>query len=101
MRRLILNEIGGSICGSFILFGGLSVLLYKPWRRRIDRIRDIHHQPQQLQDEDGTVTGAHSSRRSNDGRGSRIRQEAADRQSHDVISKVRRDTTTPSPLGGS
>jgi nickel/cobalt transporter (NiCoT) family protein len=31
--------IGGSICGSFIVFGGLSVLLYRPWRRRIDRKR--------------------------------------------------------------
>lgn len=31
--------IGGSICGSFIVFGGLAVLLYKPWRRRVDRKR--------------------------------------------------------------
>jgi nickel/cobalt transporter (NiCoT) family protein len=31
--------IGGSICGSFIVFGVLSVLLYRPWRRRIDRKR--------------------------------------------------------------
>ena len=31
--------IGGGICGSFIVFGGLSVLLYHPWRRRIDRKR--------------------------------------------------------------
>lgn len=32
--------IGGSICGSFVVFGLLSVLLYKPWRRRIDRKRE-------------------------------------------------------------
>ncbi|OCK81088.1 NicO-domain-containing protein, partial [Lepidopterella palustris CBS 459.81] len=31
--------VGGAICGSFVLFGGLSVLLYKPWRRRVDRRR--------------------------------------------------------------
>ncbi len=31
--------IGGGICGSFILFGLLSVLLYKPWRQRIDKRR--------------------------------------------------------------
>ena len=31
--------IGGSICGSFIVFGALAVLLYRPWRRRIDRKR--------------------------------------------------------------
>ena len=29
--------IGGGICGSFIILGGLSVVLYKPWRRRIDK----------------------------------------------------------------
>lgn len=28
--------IGGSICGSFIVFGLLSVVLYKPWRRCVD-----------------------------------------------------------------
>jgi high-affinity nickel-transport protein len=31
------SEIGGAICGAFVIFGGLSVLLYKPWRRRVDR----------------------------------------------------------------
>lgn len=31
--------IGGGICGSFIIFGALAVVLYKPWRRRIDRKR--------------------------------------------------------------
>ncbi|KAL1650893.1 hypothetical protein SLS58_001012 [Diplodia intermedia] len=32
--------IGGSICGSFLVFGALSVLLYKPWRRRVDAKRE-------------------------------------------------------------
>lgn len=32
-------QLGGAICGAFVLFGALSVLLYKPWRRRIDRRR--------------------------------------------------------------
>ena len=31
--------IGGAICGSFIVFGGVSVMCYKPWRRRVDRQR--------------------------------------------------------------
>jgi nickel/cobalt transporter (NiCoT) family protein len=31
--------IGGCICASFVVFGCLSVLLYSPWRRRIDRRR--------------------------------------------------------------
>jgi high-affinity nickel-transport protein len=30
------SEIGGAICGAFVVFGGLSVILYKPWRRRVD-----------------------------------------------------------------
>ena len=32
-----------------VVFGGLSVLLYKPWRRRIDRKRERRLQPQHLQ----------------------------------------------------
>lgn len=48
-HRLISNK-GGAICGSFLAFGGLSVLLYKPWRRRIDRRRKVRHQPQQALD---------------------------------------------------
>ncbi|KAJ5577422.1 uncharacterized protein N7459_006386 [Penicillium hispanicum] len=31
------DAIGGGICGCFIIFGGLSVLVYKPWRRWMDR----------------------------------------------------------------
>lgn len=31
--------IGGAICGSFVLFGVTSVLVYRPWRRRVDRNR--------------------------------------------------------------
>jgi high-affinity nickel-transport protein len=31
--------VGGAICGAFVLFGIASVLLYKPWRRRVDRRR--------------------------------------------------------------
>jgi hypothetical protein len=30
---------GGSICGTFLVFGILSMVLYKPWRKRIDRRR--------------------------------------------------------------
>ena len=32
--------IGGAICGGFVVFGGLSVLCYKPWRRWADRERE-------------------------------------------------------------
>ena len=31
--------IGGAICGSFVVFGGLAVLCYKPWRRRVERAK--------------------------------------------------------------
>lgn len=33
------DVIGGGICGAFVVFGVLSVVLYKPWRRRMDRHR--------------------------------------------------------------
>ena len=47
------------------------MLLYKPWRRRIDHGRQIRHQPQQLQDdekpgpivENEAVTGGKDGRR--------------------------------------
>ena len=42
-------KLGGAICGSFVVFGGLSVVLYKPWRRRIDRKRKTRLQQEQLQ----------------------------------------------------
>ena len=32
------------------------MILYKPWRRRIDQARQIRHQPQQLQDDEETGT---------------------------------------------
>ena len=50
------EALGGGICSSFIVLGGLSVLLYKPWRRRTDYGRQIRHQPQQLQDDEKTGT---------------------------------------------
>lgn len=34
--------IGGSICGAFVVFGGLAFVCYRPWRRRVDRWRSIH-----------------------------------------------------------
>jgi high-affinity nickel-transport protein len=34
--------IGGSICGAFLVFGGLAFVCYRPWRRRVDRWRMIH-----------------------------------------------------------
>ncbi|KAL8953587.1 MAG: hypothetical protein Q9222_000582 [Ikaeria aurantiellina] len=40
------DVIGGGICGSFIVFGALSVLLYKPWRRRFEKRRRLHHRVQ-------------------------------------------------------
>lgn len=49
--------IGGAICSAFIVFGGLSVVIYKPWRRWFDKRRNIEHQPQQLQQEEGEVLG--------------------------------------------
>ena len=36
--------IGGSICAAFVVFGALSVLLYRPWRRRMDAQRQLMSQ---------------------------------------------------------
>jgi nickel/cobalt transporter (NiCoT) family protein len=42
------DVIGGAICASFILFGGLSILVYKPWRRYIDHRRQSFNEPQRV-----------------------------------------------------
>ena len=43
------DVIGGAICASFVVFGSISVLLYRPWRRRMERNSTIRCQPQQIQ----------------------------------------------------
>ncbi|KAK0325444.1 hypothetical protein LTR82_003727 [Friedmanniomyces endolithicus] len=35
--------IGGGVCGSFVVVGPLSVLIYRPWRTMIDRRREVMH----------------------------------------------------------
>jgi len=36
------DVIGGAVCGAFVVFGGLAVACYGPWRRRVDRWRLVH-----------------------------------------------------------
>jgi high-affinity nickel-transport protein len=36
------DVIGGAVCGAFVVFGGLAVVCYGPWRRRVDRWRLVH-----------------------------------------------------------
>ena len=46
--------VGGAICGSFVVFGILSVVLYRPWRQRVDRGRGrTTIEGNELQDMDG------------------------------------------------
>ncbi|KIX03844.1 uncharacterized protein Z518_07397 [Rhinocladiella mackenziei CBS 650.93] len=47
--------IGGAICGSFVVFGGISILCYKPWRRWVDRERE---RMRDERDESGRTDGA-------------------------------------------
>lgn len=48
------SEVGGGICGAFVVLGALSVILYKPWRRRVDRRRGIgNFGESELQSHDG------------------------------------------------
>lgn len=58
--------IGGAICGAFVVFGGLSVVCYKPWRRWVDHSRGMV-QAVELQDfddkkNDEKVIGSSTSR---------------------------------------
>ena len=44
VRDLADSASGGGICASFLVFGGLSVLLSKPWRRRVEAKRRSRRQ---------------------------------------------------------
>ena len=51
--------IGGAICGAFVVFGTLSVVLYRPWRKRVDRRKQgLNVEGNELQGEsvDGRIT---------------------------------------------
>lgn len=50
------DAIGGGICGCFIVFGGLSVLVYKPWRRWMDQRhgKRVVNDVEGYRDEDGS-----------------------------------------------
>jgi high-affinity nickel-transport protein len=38
-------EPGGAICGSFVVFGVGSAILYRPWRKRVDAKRNALMRP--------------------------------------------------------
>lgn len=39
------DVIGGSICGLFLVVGIASVVVYHPWRRRVERRRQVQESP--------------------------------------------------------
>lgn len=51
------DAIGGGICGCFIVFGGLSVWAYKPWRRWMDQRygKNVVNDEERYRDEDDTL----------------------------------------------
>jgi hypothetical protein len=53
--------IGGAICGTFVVVGLISVVAYRPWRRRIDRKRAIQQQGEQIEvDEEEAPESGHA-----------------------------------------
>ncbi|KAL9071990.1 MAG: hypothetical protein Q9157_005277 [Trypethelium eluteriae] len=51
------NSPGGCICASFAILGVLSILCYRPWRRRIDRARSRRHRAPAPEVADGDHAG--------------------------------------------
>lgn len=41
--------VGGAICGSFVVVGLISVAAYRPWRRRVEKKRNIRQQGEQIE----------------------------------------------------
>lgn len=53
---------GGAICGSFVVFGVISAILYRPWRRRVDAKRNALVGPSDesdLETRDNNTEGIH------------------------------------------
>jgi len=48
------DVIEGGICGSLVVFGGLAIVCYRPWRTKIDRWRTIH--VHETEEEQGCVS---------------------------------------------
>jgi high-affinity nickel-transport protein len=49
---------GGAICGSFVVFGVGSAILYRPWRKRVDAKRNALMRPyEEDQDDMGGIHG--------------------------------------------
>ncbi|KAF2277922.1 3-oxoacyl-synth [Westerdykella ornata] len=53
------DVVGGAICGAFVLVGGVSVVVYGPWRRRVERgwERKRRRRGEMLGDESEDVEG--------------------------------------------
>jgi high-affinity nickel-transport protein len=45
IRRYTNTDLGGAICGSFVVFGVGSAILYRPWRKRVDAKRNALMRP--------------------------------------------------------
>jgi high-affinity nickel-transport protein len=50
------DVIGGAICGCFLVFGLLSVLLYKPWRRWVGQTKAADEEGHGVRSEEGQET---------------------------------------------
>ncbi|KAF2638609.1 NicO-domain-containing protein [Massarina eburnea CBS 473.64] len=59
--------VGGAICGAFVLFGGLSVILYRPWRRYIDKKRIQNANFESVSENSGTEAANEEPRNENGG----------------------------------
>lgn len=66
------DVIGGGICGCFLVVGGLSVVLYKPWRRWIAK----RHGKSAGGDEEGSRSGSRDEMAPDDGERAVLNEES-------------------------
>jgi nickel/cobalt transporter (NiCoT) family protein len=72
------DVIGGAICGSFVVVGLISVVVYKPWRRRVEKRRRIRQQGEQIEiDEEDSFEGVRGGEWEDSGEGNIRGQDVA------------------------
>ena len=85
--------IGASICGVFVLVGIASVIIYKPWRRRMDQ-RALLARAAVVEEEGGIAPSSSAPAERNIATGDDI--EAGEGLSHMRIEVVAKQSETPS-----
>lgn len=76
---------GGAISASFVLFGGISVFLYRPWRRYVEQGRPRSDVPLDTLDEKIDVPGSNDVEHGDPGPGPSLVQDGTEGKEKEIV----------------